>query len=243
MATGFSTNTSLSALPEYDQSRDPQIYAELVRIRNAFRVLQGAIDGISGFGGNIVSWPAPLAVDQPVVGLDGAGQVKTVSSAPTSGKVLTAQGVGVEPIWGPSGSVPFRFQDGDGSFANINTGSAVFVPIGAFSLTIPAIVGDRIEIEFNTLLVSVAASPSAYVDYGFFINTVDTGWRALAAFINNANTQAWMHQMRYIRVATAGDLSAGNMTVVPGYKSNAGAYTIQNDAVYRPMFTLKNFGQ
>lgn len=51
MATpSFSTNLGLSALPEYDQKKDPALYGELTRIRNALRALQAALDQIGGGG-------------------------------------------------------------------------------------------------------------------------------------------------------------------------------------------------
>lgn len=244
MATGFSTNTGLSALPEYDQARDPQVYAELVRIRNAFRVLQGAIDGISGFGGNIVSWPAPLVVDQPVVGLNGFGQVKTIVSVPTLGNVLTAQGIGVEPIWNPSGGggVPYRFQDGDGTGLNLVLSNAVFSPVGAFTLTIPAVVNDRIECEFVGLGVGALGSQT-YLDMGYFINGVDAGWRTEFATASNVSAQETTIVVKYTRTVVGGDISGGNVIVIPGYKAITSTITIANDTTYRPLFTLKNFGQ
>lgn len=50
MTFSSSINLNLSALPEYDQNKDPAIYAELNRIRNALRILQAAIDSIGGGG-------------------------------------------------------------------------------------------------------------------------------------------------------------------------------------------------
>ena len=44
----YNTNLGLSALPEIDQKKNPEIYAELLRIRNALKVLQGAVDILSG---------------------------------------------------------------------------------------------------------------------------------------------------------------------------------------------------
>lgn len=46
--SSFSTNLGLSSLPEIDQKKDPEIYAELLRIRNALKVLQGVVDSLSG---------------------------------------------------------------------------------------------------------------------------------------------------------------------------------------------------
>ena len=51
MAQNLTINTKLSATPEILQSKDPQLYAELVRIRNAIIILQAALDGIIGYGG------------------------------------------------------------------------------------------------------------------------------------------------------------------------------------------------
>lgn len=44
----YSTNLGLSVQPEIDQQKHPQIFLELARMRNAFRVLQGALDAYTG---------------------------------------------------------------------------------------------------------------------------------------------------------------------------------------------------
>lgn len=41
-------NLGLSALPEIDQKQYPQIYAELIRIRNALGVIQSVLDTLGG---------------------------------------------------------------------------------------------------------------------------------------------------------------------------------------------------
>lgn len=51
MATNLSSNTRLSSTPEIDQSKDPSLYSELLRIHNAIVTLQAALDGIYGYGG------------------------------------------------------------------------------------------------------------------------------------------------------------------------------------------------
>lgn len=57
----FSTNTNLSLLPEIDQKKDPGNYAELLRIRNAIRTLQAALDAYTGAGYRDPSlWPTTL---------------------------------------------------------------------------------------------------------------------------------------------------------------------------------------
>lgn len=99
MATSFSTNTGLSALPEYEQEKDPSLYAELVRIRNALRVLQGAIDGLGGAGGMVVTHSSGDLADGQVVVGNGGGDILTIVSVPTLGRILTAAGIGIDPTW------------------------------------------------------------------------------------------------------------------------------------------------
>jgi hypothetical protein len=44
----YSTNLGLTILPEIDQQKNAEVWAELLRIRNALRVLQGALDTNTG---------------------------------------------------------------------------------------------------------------------------------------------------------------------------------------------------
>jgi hypothetical protein len=48
MPQQFSTNLNLSVLPEIEQKKSPDVYAELLRIRNALRTLQAALDLYTG---------------------------------------------------------------------------------------------------------------------------------------------------------------------------------------------------
>ena len=44
----YALNLGLSALPEIEQKKEPQIYAELVRIRNALNVLNSLANTLAG---------------------------------------------------------------------------------------------------------------------------------------------------------------------------------------------------
>ena len=44
----YDTILGLSSLPEINQKQDPEIYAELLRIRNALKVLQSVVDILAG---------------------------------------------------------------------------------------------------------------------------------------------------------------------------------------------------
>ena len=48
MSQQYSTNLGLSQLPEVDEKQFGQIYAELLRMRNALKVLQSALDTYTG---------------------------------------------------------------------------------------------------------------------------------------------------------------------------------------------------
>lgn len=103
MGQSFSTNIGLSALPEYEQAKDPAAYAEFLRIRNALQVLQGAIDGLGGAGGAVVTHSGGnFIVGQPIIAANNAGDTISVSSVETAGYVLTSAGPGTTPIWAPA---------------------------------------------------------------------------------------------------------------------------------------------
>ena len=51
MAQNLTVNTRLSAIPELDQTKYPDIYSELLSIRSAVAILQAALDGVIGYGG------------------------------------------------------------------------------------------------------------------------------------------------------------------------------------------------
>lgn len=44
----YSTNLGLSVLPEFEQSKHPEIWGELMRLRAALKILQGALDTYTG---------------------------------------------------------------------------------------------------------------------------------------------------------------------------------------------------
>lgn len=111
----FSTNTGLSATPEFENSGDKApLWADALRIRNAIRVLQAAIDGIPGGGGSVVNAnPGPLELGQVVVG-GGLQFVHTIVDPQVAGQVLTSNGPGTDPTWNPSGG-GLTIEEVDGS--------------------------------------------------------------------------------------------------------------------------------
>jgi hypothetical protein len=45
---GFSTNTGISATPEIDQTKDPEIYIDNLKLRNGIKILQAVLDTYTG---------------------------------------------------------------------------------------------------------------------------------------------------------------------------------------------------
>lgn len=50
-AQGFSTNLGLASLPEIDQQINREVYLDIMKIRGALRILQGALDNYCGILG------------------------------------------------------------------------------------------------------------------------------------------------------------------------------------------------
>lgn len=47
-AQGFSTNLGISAIPEIDQSKYPDVYIDNLKLRNGIKLLQGVLDTYTG---------------------------------------------------------------------------------------------------------------------------------------------------------------------------------------------------
>ena len=47
-AQGFSSNTGISAIPDIDQTKNPDVYVDNLRLRNGIKILQGIIDSYTG---------------------------------------------------------------------------------------------------------------------------------------------------------------------------------------------------
>lgn len=205
--TAFSTNTGLSQLPEYDQKKDPALYGELTRLRNAIRVLQGAIDGVSGFGGAIVSHSVgPLVLDQVVLG-NGSVDIKTAASTPTAGNVLTAHGVGVEPTWDAAAA---------GGVSSILPGPGIQVSNVGSVYTVTALAVDQPILSYTgtfahnayslRLLNTLYAGPLVHVhrtgdavgiDVYPAAGTLDMDWAALTTYAAGADVfvATWYDQL------------------------------------------------
>lgn len=295
MATSFSTNVGLSALPEYPQNKDPELYAELVRLRNAIKVLQGALDGTPGYGGSTTLHSIPLTDNAVILGDGVSGNnIKPLASLGTAGFVLTSAGAGVPPLfapaaggfanpmitlgdiitggaagagtrlgigssgnvlkviagvpaWGTSpGSVVLvgpQYGDLSGDFAMPGTSFAQLLQLSLvpFALSIPAVVGDRIEIQFDFVLFQAITGSTSYTELVFYINGVDCGlkWNY---FMQNPPAPTYGCSYRFVKTVVAGDLSAGSVPVTIFGHFVITNTEINNNANARPIFTLKNYG-
>jgi hypothetical protein len=47
-AQGFSTNTGITAIPEFEQSKYPDLYLDSLKVRNGIKILQGVLDTYTG---------------------------------------------------------------------------------------------------------------------------------------------------------------------------------------------------
>lgn len=244
----FSTNLGLSALPEYPQAKDPEIYAELVRVRNALRVLQAAIDGIGGVGGMVVTHPAGALSQHAVTVGDGAGGIYTLPSLGILGQILTSVGPGADPGWGAKPSyLTSAYVNGDNT-GDVTTSSAVYVTFAGISVSIPAVVGNVIKIDFSVCVQSNTAGATTYIIFGLFCNATHTGQSSVLGITQAAAATIQIGSYSFIRVVQAGDLSAGNFVCDIRYKNSGGGAnsfiknsTAAPDTVV-PLLTLTNYG-
>jgi hypothetical protein len=98
----YSTNLGLSPVPEFPQSQHPQVWADLLRIRNAIKVLQGALDSYTG------SQPPQIAAWASI----GATAVQLAKLTPVY--VITSETIGygnVVALYNVSGTLTARKAD------------------------------------------------------------------------------------------------------------------------------------
>lgn len=120
------------------------------------------------------------------------------------------------------------------------TSSAAYATMGVMSVSIPASVGDIIEVEFNAVAYTTTVG-SINSDFGLYVGS--TIFANSNENFNNQNA-ARTTVVRGRRVIVAGDLSGGSATFSIKWKTNTGGSTIGvgNSGTNLPILTVKNFG-
>lgn len=173
--------------------------------------------------------------------LTGTETVPVVQSSTT--KRTTAQAIA---NLAPSGStvptVSFVLGNNGGDHS---TTSTTFVDLAAaYTINMPAAVGDRLEIEFRAIGNHSAANGT--INFTFAINGTDqapTNGIWVDVFVSNG--QLYPIHLNYWRTVVSGDLSGGNVPIKVRYMGNAGTKTIKNAVAgdYLPVFSVKNWKQ
>jgi hypothetical protein len=152
----YSTNLGLSSLPEIDQKQHPQIWADLKNIRNALKILQGALDSYTGAtvpnpsdfsGGTVGSMPGVFCVASEaiaygnVVYLYDNGGVLTAQKASAVDSTKPARALCVTPGGVAIGAIgQFVFQGTPACFSGVTRGTNYYLSVtpGLITSVIPS---------------------------------------------------------------------------------------------------------
>ena len=132
---------------------------------------------------------------------------------------------------------------GDGG-GNHTTTSSTFADVNAaYSIAMPAVVGDLLEIEFQVQLFHSGAGNQGRFRFtvaGTVISNMPTN--GLYYSIPDANSHffrcAWFY------VVQSGDISGGTVTVKPQFATNTATLSVRNDGTNgKPLFIVQNWRQ
>ena len=132
---------------------------------------------------------------------------------------------------------------GDGG-GNHTTTSSTFADVNAaYSIAMPAVVGDLLEIEFQVQLFHSGAGNQGRFKFtvaGTVISNMPTN--GLYYSIPDANSHffrcAWFY------VVQSGDISGGTVTVKPQFATNTATLSVRNDGTNgKPLFIVRNWRQ
>lgn len=142
-----------------------------------------------------------------------------------------------------SGStVAARFAVGDAS-GDYSVTSGTFVDLDAtdFALTIPAAVGDRLELRFDC--VASHSSTGKVGRFTFMVNGTDLALPSLGTGMLTCDVAAaqYMLNMAWWRTVVSGDISGGNVTVKVRVNTDASTLSVKNNTRV-PVFSVKNWG-
>lgn len=127
---------------------------------------------------------------------------------------------------------------GDGSGNHTTTSSTLADIAAAYSVTIAAAAGNRLEIELNGTFFHSAGSVFA----GLCANVSGTGDLALQVLNQIPDTNSHQIYYRAFHVVQSGDISGGLVTVKPRWRVSGGTLTIANETTNnrKPVFSVQN---
>ncbi len=132
------------------------------------------------------------------------------------------------------------YANGSGSGDHTTTSTSFADVAAAYSLTVPSAAGDVLEIA---MVATLSHSTTAYVVLS--ANVSGTG-DVPQSMLQSVDTNSHSITFKYFHVVQSGDISGGNVTVKPRWKTNTGTATMFNESASlqrRPTFSVVNWKQ
>lgn len=138
--------------------------------------------------------------------------------------------------------VPMTVVGGGGG--NHTTTSSTFADVNAaYSVAMPAVAGDLLEMEFQVQVFQTNAGNQARFKFAV-AGTLIANMPTNGLFFSVPDTNSHWFRCSWVYVVQSGDISGGTVTVRPQFATDSGTLTVRNDGTNgKPLFVVRNWRQ
>ena len=138
--------------------------------------------------------------------------------------------------------VPMTVVGGGGG--NHTTTSSTFADVNAaYSVAMPAVAGDLLEMEFQVQVFHTNMGDQARIKFAV-AGTLIANMPTNGLFYSIPDANSHFFRCSWFYVVQSGDISGGTVTVRPQFATNSGTLTVRNDGTNgKPLFIVRNWRQ